>query len=149
MVEAWLGKGSTTVTLCAVVLALAGSATAAAETLHVEMIVSHISDAPGRIDPRGAKIDAKLKHDFRYESLRVLGVKKSKLALGDVASIGLPDGRKARVRTVSIDGDGALVAVDIEGAVQVDARVKSGHLLVFGAGRHDGGRLVVSIELKF
>ena len=64
-------------------------------------------------------------------------------------TLGLPNGKSASVRPMGVDERGALLAVDIEGAVKVDARAQSGHLLVFGAGRHASGKLVVSIEPRF
>ena len=50
---------------------------------------------------------------------------------------------------MAVDESGVLLAVDIEGAVKVDAKAKSGHMLVFVAGRHAGGRLIVSVEPTF
>lgn len=129
-------------------LVLAGPA-AAQTSIQLDLTVCLASDEPGPIDPRAERIDRRLKREFRYESLQLLDSKRERVAVDSVLSLGLPDGRQARVRPLSIDERGALLAVDIEGAVKVDARARSGHLLVFGAGRHAGGRLVVSIEPRF
>ncbi|MEE2665092.1 MAG: hypothetical protein VX681_13325 [Myxococcota bacterium] len=129
-------------------LVLAGPA-AAQTSIQLDLTVCLASDEPGPIDPRAERIDRRLRREFRYESLQLLDSKRERVAVDSVLSLGLPDGRQARVRPLSIDERGALLAVDIEGAVKVDARARSGHLLVFGAGRHAGGRLVVSIEPRF
>lgn len=126
----------------------AGPAVAQAP-IRIEMMVGLASREPGPVDPRAAKIDRRLKKEFRYESLEVLGVERERVPLDGVMTLKLPNGKRARVRPLSMDGRGVLLAVDIEGAVTVDARARSGHLLVFGAGRHAGGRLVVSIEPIF
>lgn len=112
----------------------------------LELMVSLASDAPGPIDPRARKIHAKLSREVRYQSLRVLEARSERVGIDEVASVRLPNGRSARVRPMAIDGQSVLLAVDIEGAVSVDARARSGHLLVFSAGRHEDGKLVVSIQ---
>jgi hypothetical protein len=132
------------------VLALVVASTATAQqAVRIQMMVSLTSDEPGAIDPKAERIAGRLKRDFRFESLRVLDEKAERLAVDGVMAVALPNGKQARVRLLSMDERGVLLAVDIEGAVRVDARAHSGHLLVFGAGSHDGGRLVVSIEPSF
>ena len=142
-------------TLCAALAVLVGVAApnvAPAQddsTVEVTLMVSLASDEEGPIDPRAKKIDARLKREFRYQGLKVIESKTQRLGIDDTATIKLPNGNTARVMPMSVDASGVLLAVDIEGAVKVDAKAKSGHLLVFGAGRHAGGRLVVSIEPRF
>lgn len=121
----------------------------AQQPIEIEMMVSIASDEAGPIDDRAKRIDERLKKEFRYESLRVVSSKKETVGVDSVMTIALPDGKKAHVRPLSVDDRGALLAVDIEGSVKVDARANSGHLLVFGAGRTADGRLVVSIEPRF
>ena len=125
------------------------AAAEAGKPIEIEMIVSLVSDEPGPIDPRAKRIHDQLSREFRYESLEVLTSKKSRVAIDDVMSVKLPGGKHARVRPMSVDERGVLLAVDIEGSVTVDAKARSGHLLVFGAGRHGDGRIVVSIEPSF
>jgi len=138
------------IALAGFVALLAFALPASAQTsVQLEMMVSLISDEPGEADPRAKRIDARLKKEFRYESIQVLTAKTQRVAVDSVMTVKLPNGKQAHVRPLSLDGRGVLLAVDIEGAVKVDARAKSGHLLVFGAGRHGEGRLVVSIEPKF
>ena len=121
----------------------------AQSSIQVEMMVSLLSDEAGPIDPRGKRIHQQLQREFRYESLQVLESKRQRVAIDTVMMLTLPNGKHARVRPMGLDERGALLAVDIEGAVKVDARARSGHLLVFGAGRHGSGKLVVSIEPRF
>ncbi|MEZ4215522.1 MAG: hypothetical protein R3E88_03505 [Myxococcota bacterium] len=143
-------RGACALLVAIVAVAAIAPRTAAAEpTLDVELMVSLASDEPGAIDARARKIDARLRREIRYQSLRVLEARTERVGLDQVATIALPNGKRARVRPMAIDERGALLAVDIEGAVKVDARARSGHLLVFSAGRFEGGRLVVSIEPRF
>lgn len=131
-------------------VALPGAADAQADaTVEVVMMVSLTSDDEGPIDRRARKIDRRLRREFRYRSLKVIASKTERIGIDDTATLALPNGNTASVMPMSVDDNGVLLAVDIEGAVKVDARAKAGHLLVFGAGRHGGGRLVVSIEPRF
>lgn len=130
-------------------LLLGGAAGAQQGTIEVELMVSHISEAAGDIDSRGQRLHAKLKDQFRYESLRVLETRKLKLATDQVGSVTLPNGKQARVRPLQVDAQSALLAVEVEGAVKTDLRVKNGHLVVIGAERYDGGKLVVSLEPRW
>ena len=149
--EATLGRiallaGALAVALATLALALPASAQT---SIRIEMMVCLASDEPGPVDPRAKRIDERLKREFRYASLHLLDQKQARVAIDSVISLSLPNGKQAHVRPMSLDERGALRAVDIEGAVKLDARARSGHLLVFGAGRHEGGRLVVSIEPRF
>ena len=38
------------------------------------------------------------------------------------------------------------MAVDVEGGVKMDARVRDGHMVVIDGGRFEDGKLVISIE---
>jgi len=125
------------------------SPVAAQEEIRLEMMVALTSREPGPVDPRAGRIHQRLKDDFRYESLKVLAVERQRVPVDGVMTVALPNGKQASVRPLDVGERGALLAVDIEGAVTVDARARSGHLLVFGAGRHAGGRLVVSIQPTF
>ena len=79
----------------------AGAAKAQEQRIDVELMVSHVSGVRGEIDPRGRKLHQKLQGEFRYESLRVLQVRGLRLALNEVGSGGLPNGKT--VRPLSID----------------------------------------------
>lgn len=130
-------------------LVLAGGAAAQQDAIQVEVIVAHISDEPGDIDPRGSELHQKLEDQFRYQSLRVLEMRTLTLAADQVGSVGLPNGKQARVRPLQRDAKSVLLAVEIEGAVRTDVRANKGRLVVFGAQRYDGGKLVVSLKPRW
>ena len=69
--------------------------------------------------------------------------------MDQVGSVGLPNGKQARVRPLNVDGDSALLAVEIEGAVQTDLRVRKGHWVVIGAERYRDGKLVISLRSRW
>lgn len=131
-----------------VLLALAwvAGAAAAAERMSVRVMVSRISDSPGQIDPRAGRLHEKLQKEFRYASLEVLESRTLDLGVDDVGTLALPNGKSLKVRPLKLDDSGALLAVDVPGTVRTDLRVRNGHLVVIGAGRHGGGRLVISFE---
>lgn len=130
-------------------IAVVSGAAAQQGPVHVEVTVVQISDAPGGIDARGQKLHDKLKGQFRYESLKVLETRGLSLALDQVGSVSLPNGKSVRVSPVQLDAESTLLAVDVEGAVQTDLRVRNGHLVVIGADRHQGGKLVVGLEPRW
>ena len=117
-----------------------------AQQIEVQLMVSRISDAPGGIDPRAGRLHQKLKGQFRYESLQVLQTRSLELGIDQVGTEVLPNGKKVRIRPLQVDDQGALLAIDVEGAVRGDYKVRNGHLLVFGAGQDKDGKLVISLE---
>ena len=127
----------------------AGAAKAQEQRIDVELMVSHVSSAPGEIDPRARKLHQKLQGEFRYESLRVLQIRGLQLALNEVGSVGLPNGKSVRVRPLQLSGSGVLLAVDVEGAARMDLKVRNGHLVVIGAERYQDGKLVISLEPRW
>ena len=134
--------------LLALVLWLAAGAAGAQEKprIDVDLMVSHISDAAGGVDARGEALHAKLQREFRYESLRVLESRSLQLGLDEVGTVNLPNGKRARIRPLQLGENGVLLAVDVEGSVQTDLRVRNGHLVVIGAERYQDGKLVISLE---
>ena len=130
-------------------LALAAERAGAQESIELEVLVSHISDRPGSIDPRGEKVHRELQGRFRYESLAVLVQRHLRLALDEVGTVALPNGKALRVRPNDVGKSGVLLAVEVEGALDTDLRVRNRHLVVVGAGRYDDGTLVISLEPSF
>ncbi len=130
-------------------LVLAGGAVAEQGPIEVELMVVHVSDEPGGIDARGQKLHGKLKDQFRYQSLEVLETRTLRLLANQVGSVELPNGKRVRVRPLQLDDASALLAVEVEGAVKTDVRVKNGHLVVIGAERYRGGKLVVSLQPRW
>jgi len=115
----------------------------------LSVMVSHISDAEGSIDPRASRLHDKIRKQLKYSSLRVLEDRTLRLALDEVGRVELPNGRAFRVRPGDVGDGGVLLAVDVEGATKADMRVPSGHLVVLGAGSYEGGTLVISLEPRF
>jgi hypothetical protein len=137
--------------VAAVLLLLAAGPTAAQseQRVEIEVLVSHISNRPGEVDPAGRKLDRKLRDQFRYESLKVLESRRLRLGLDEVGSVRLPSGKQLRVRPLQVGARGVLVAVAIEGTLQTDLRIRNGHLVVIGAEPYQEGRLVISLEPHF
>jgi hypothetical protein len=115
----------------------------------VEVMVSHTSNRAGPIDARASELHRKLQKDFRYESLRVLQTQRLALDLDEVGTLTLPSGRRFRVQPLQVGDRGVLLAVDVEGTLKTDLRVRNGHLVVLGAERYEDGRIVISLEPHF
>lgn len=145
--EALVTWSSRALTLLLILGLVAGSA-AAAEQFEIEVMVSQIGEGAGGIDPKGAKLHAKLQDQFRYESLKVLKTKRLKLGLDEVGNLSLPNGKPLVVRPLQLTDRGLLLAAHV-GDVQVDLKLTRGHLVVIDAGRHDGDKLVVSFEASW
>ena len=120
-----------------------------ARSIHVDVMVSQIFQEPGPIDPRASRLDAQLRGEFRYESLRVLQQKRLTLALNELGRLSLPNGSELQLRPLSLSDRGVLMAVAVQGSVQSDMQIPSGHLVAIGAGQFEGGKLVISLEPHF
>jgi len=120
-----------------------------ARTIDVDVMVSRISQEPGPVDPRASRLDAQLRGEFRYESLRVLQQKRLSLALNELGSLSLPNGSQLQLRPLSLSDRGVLMAVAVKGSVQSDMQIPNGHLVAIGAGQFEGGKLVISLEPHF
>ena len=120
-----------------------------AERIAVDVMVSRISQQPCAVDPRAQRLDAELRGEFRYECLKVLQQERLSVALNELASFALPNGRDLQLRPLSISDRGVLVAVNVEGSVQSDMQIPNGHLVAIGAGRYEDGKLVISLEPHF
>jgi len=133
-------------------IGLIGAAAASAQPprrVAVEVTVSHALDAKGAIDPRGSELNTFLEPQFRYGSLKVLQVERLDLALDEVGTLELPNGRKFRVRPLDIGKEGVLLSVSVQGTLWTDMRVRNGHLVVIGAERYEAGKLVIGVEPHF
>ena len=115
----------------------------------VKVTVAEISNAEGKIDGRAKRLDLKLRKKFKYNSLKVIKERRLKLALDEVGSVKLPDGRMFRVRPLDLGDRGLLMAVGWEGEVMMDMRAPNNHLLVIGGPAHGDSQLVVSIEPQY
>lgn len=111
------------------------------------LMVTHLSNREGGIDPRARKLDERLRRqNIRYPSARVLDARDVTLEIDRVETIALPDGRAARLQPIHVGDDGVLLAVDVEDAVKMDVRVRDGRMVVIDGGRYEDGKLVISIE---
>jgi hypothetical protein len=136
--------------MLAALLACASVAGAQApRRVSIEVTVSHALDANGAIDPRGRELNAFLEPQFRYGSLKVLQVERLDLALDEVGTLELPNGRKFRVRPLDIGSEGVLLSVSVQGTLWTDMRVRNGHLVVIGAERYEAGKLVIGVKPRF
>jgi hypothetical protein len=72
-----------------------------------------------------------------------------RVSLNEVAKLKLPNGRSLKIVALLLDDRGVLMAVDVEGVLKTDLRVKSGHLVVFGVHRHGPDRLVIAVTPRF
>jgi len=111
------------------------------------LMLTHLSNRADGIDPRARKLDQRLqRQNIRFPSARVLQRRSVDLKLDRVETLSLPDGRTARFRPMHVGARGVLMAVDVEGGVKMDARVRDGHMVVIDGGRFEDGKLVISIE---
>jgi hypothetical protein len=150
-VEATREKAAKAGAACLVAAALllpAGVAFAQGKVVF-HLMVSHVSQTPGPIDPRAEALDAVLKREIRYESLKVLDTQVLSLQLNDIGTVKLPTGRRVRVRPMDLGEEGVLVAVEIEGSTQADLRVPNRRIVVIGGQPYQGGRLVISLEPRY
>jgi hypothetical protein len=118
----------------------------AGDRVPVNVIVVHTSDGEGGVDPRARDLDEKLKKQLRYKSMRVIEQQRVDLQMNHVGTVQLPDGRAVRMRPIHKGTKGVLMAVDVPGAVKLDARAPNHHKVVIGAGEYEDGNLAVSIE---
>ena len=147
-----VGRPAGVVALTALALALLASAPSDARAqaaIDLEVMVSLISDEPGKIDPRAEELDRKLGKKIRYESIEVLDVKRMRLAIDDVGSVSLPDGTGIYIKPLVLDERGALIHVEWAARMDTQLRVKSGQLVVLGPQRHGPDQIVVSLKSRF
>jgi hypothetical protein len=142
-----LGWPAAVALVLGVALALASTAVAqSGQRFDVRVTVSQISDQEGPVDSRAKRLDATIRKQFKYASLTVIEERKLDLELDEVGSVELPSGEMFRVRPLNLGERGLLMSVGWEGAMQMDMRAHSGHLVVIGGPPYKGGQLVISIE---
>ena len=132
-----------------VALTVPGSTSAqgpAGDRVPVNVMVVQTSNTKGEVDPRALELHEKLRKQLRYRSMRVIQEQRVDLEMNRVGTVDLPDGRKVRMRPLHKGAKGVLMAVDVQGAVKLDARAPNHHKVVIGAGEYENGNLAVSIE---
>jgi hypothetical protein len=112
-------------------------------------MVIQLSQQPGPIDARAQRLHEKLHAQFRYESLRVLQRERLSLAVDELASLQLPNGRTFRLRPLNLGESSVLLAVSVEGTLQTDMRIGNHKIVAIRAGRFEDGSLVISLEPDF
>ena len=117
-----------------------------ANRVPVNVMVVQTSNTKGEVDPRAQELHEKLRKQLRYRSMRVIQEQRVDLQMNQVGTVDLPDGRKVRMRPLHKGAKGVLMAVDVQGAVKLDARARNHHKVVIGAGEYQNGNLAVSIE---
>lgn len=129
-----------------------GAASASAEDppqhapINVDVMVSRISNQGSEVDSRAARLDEKLRSQFRYGSMEVLERHRMVLALDELGTVKLPTGHNLRVRPLEVNEHGVLMAVEVDDTLKTDMRIPSGNLVVIGAERYEDGKIVISIE---
>lgn len=119
---------------------------AAGALVPVNVMIIHTSNTKGPVDPRAHALDQDLKRQLRYRSMRVIREERVNLRMDQVGTIPLPDGRSVRVRPMHKGKQGVLMAVDVDGAVKLDARARNHHRVVIGAGAYRDGNLAISLQ---
>ena len=127
----------------------AGAAAAEeADKIRVKVLVTHVSNEGSGVEPAARGLQQHLeKNQLSFNSVKVIHKSRPRLEIDEVHRIPLPGGRKARIRPISRREDSVLMAVDVERSVKLDARVRRHKPFIIRAGKHDGGNLVIQLEL--
>lgn len=131
------------------VLLAAPAAAQQVSPLRLEIMVTHASSTPGPVDPGAAELHRQLREDFRYESLRVLQLKTLRLRVDEIGKLKLPNGRWVRVRPLSQAGNRLLMAVEVEGSLSTDLRLRNHRRVSIGSHRYKDGTLVITFKPDF
>jgi hypothetical protein len=132
-----------------VLLAAAPAGAQEVRRVSLEIMVTHVSQAPGGIDPGGEELDKQLRNDFRYGSLKVLERRNLRLELDEIGQMKLPNGRWMRVRPLNVARNRLLVSVEVEGSLATDLRLANHRKVSIGSHRYKDGTLVITLEPDF
>ncbi len=135
-----------------VLAVLAGVAPASGDSpkspARFEVTVLRASSDPGGVDPQAARLNKLLaKRGISFGSLRVVEHQRETLKLGEIGTVGTPNGKQYRFRPLDRSDEGFLVAVDW-GTSRGDFRMSRGVPLILGGQPHQGGQLVVVLEVE-
>ncbi len=120
-----------------------------ASLVRLEIMVTHASSTPGPVDPGAAALHRQLREDFRYESLRILQLETLRLRVDEIGKMKLPNGHWVRVRPLSQAGDRLLMAVEVEGSLATDLRLRNHRRVSIGSHRYKDGTLVITFKPDF
>lgn len=115
----------------------------------IHVMVSHVSQRPGKVDPKGRELHRRLQREFPVRSIRVIERRRVLLRVDQVDRVQLPTGRWVQVRPLSLRKAGCLLAVDVEGGMKADLAVGNRHPVDLGIERYQDGKLVVTLEPEF
>ncbi|HXK23981.1 MAG TPA: hypothetical protein VMS55_15030 [Myxococcota bacterium] len=117
------------------------------KSIQMRMMVTRLSNDGRGVDPKAKDLESKLSSQgIRFDSAEVLQKKQLEMGVGEVHTIDLPNGRKARVQPLHQGEDGLLMGVDVEGSSKADVRARPNHTVIFSAGPFRDGKLVLSLE---
>lgn len=117
----------------------------------VNVTVTHLSNpkggGKGGVDERARALQSQLQDQgMHFERIEVLEERRLELNMDEVGTVPLPDGSSARFSPLHRDKDGVLMAVDVEGSVRMDVRVRNEGRVVIGGPRYRDGKLAITIE---
>jgi len=125
----------------------AATAPAEGKRIPVHLMVTHLSNEEGGVDPRAAKLDERLRsQNINYPSVQVTEQIDVNLQVDEVGTIILPDGRAARIQPLHVGDRGVLMAVEVDGGIKTDVRVRDDHMVVIDGGSFEDGKVVISVE---
>jgi len=133
------------VRLAALAVALLLAGPALAQSVSVQVVVSHASQEKGPMEqPR------LLPPGFNFQSHKVLQQKTLSLELGEEGGTTLPNGKDVKLRPESVQGNQLMMHVEVEGATRSDLRMRNGKRVTI---RHpqpyQNGNLLVHLEARF
>ncbi len=142
-------RSSGLVALLVLLAVPAAAQQARAQAVGLRILVTHASSSPGPIDPSALELHRQLQRDFRYQSLRVLEQRRMQLGMDEIGKLKLPNGRWVRVRPLNRAGERLLMAVEVEGSLNTDLRLRNHRRVSIGSHRYKGGTLVITFEPDF
>lgn len=141
------GSSRAALAIGALLLLAAGPAIGqAVRRVRLDLTVSHATMQPGPVDPTAAELQASLREDFRYESIRVLERRRLDLKLQEIGGLDLPTGKRVRIRPLHMGEGGVLLAVDIEDTLHTDVRIPDRRPVVIGVDRYLDGKLILTVQ---
>ncbi len=122
---------------------LAGQATA--QTVSVQVTVSHASQEKGPMEQ--PKL---LPPGFNFQSHKVLQQTTLNLGMGEEGKTKLPNGKNVKLRPTSIQGKQLMMHVEVEGATKSDLRMRNGkRVTIRHPQAYKNGNLLVHLQARF
>jgi hypothetical protein len=133
-------------------LVVAGSGTAAAEPVTVDIGVVFASNEGSVVDPALSALRAKLQSMFTYSSYRMLDRMKRPLEVGETGDFALPGGRNLRLSPVSAPAKKVRLAVQLtEGGrnlLTTTLGLSRGGMVVVGGPPYQSGVMILLISAE-